>query len=232
MVGASDRIVPSNVVRSRNCCDVSANGCDVVALRCVAAAGGPGLWLHRDPDSDSRSTAARVPGCAPRLRGLAQLTRRGCDAASSPVTAERGVSMSSTSPAVVAAPCGRTSFASLNYASSASGISEVSMSSSAIAAISANRFLKTDAMHPPVACVLGRVPFEHSGLHAVSAYSGPCVPACRTHLAAFATSLRPFSASTSARRCRRRVALSHPSRRGRSAVPWTRLRRIPAGTAD
>ena len=49
-------------VRSRNCCDVSANGCDVVALRCVAAAGGTGLWLHRDPDWDSRST------CSARLR--------------------------------------------------------------------------------------------------------------------------------------------------------------------
>ena len=125
-------------VRSRNCCDVSANGCDVVALRCVAAAGGPGLWLHREPDWDSRST------CCARLRsspaGLAQLTRGGCDAASSSVTAERGVSMSSTGPAVVSAPCGRTSFAPLNHASSASGISEVSMSSSVIAAISANRF--------------------------------------------------------------------------------------------
>ena len=60
MVGATDRIVPSNVVRSRICCDVSANGCDVVALRCVAAAGGPGLWLHRDPDWDSRSTCMRL----------------------------------------------------------------------------------------------------------------------------------------------------------------------------
>ena len=197
------------------------------------------------------------------------------------------------------------------------------MSSSAIAAISANRFLRTDAMLPPVACVLGRVPFEHSGLHAVSAYSRPCVPACRTHnvlrrpagkrpapqhligephtpaipctrARGFVTAARGrgWSARIPRRsRCGRpripaafvsldlvtrqmyglaagklqfrrqwvvhRVVLrmgftdsrwsmdvlcivvwmgqrpsQDPSRRGRSAVLWTRLRRIPAGTAD
>ena len=112
----------------------------LVAPRCVAAVAVRTL-VARDRDWDSCST------CSASRRssrvGLAQLTGRGCDVEPTAAAVERGLSMPSTGPAVLSPPCGRTSFAPLNHTSPASGISEVSMSTPAIVAISANRLCET-----------------------------------------------------------------------------------------